>query len=1193
MAGLQRVKKKIAFFLLLSMLVAAVGLPAIAEDDTSEDEPANPEQIVVHTDVEKLKIGEGDVLTINSWLSGTTKEQTIPVVIDSAFDGDAKIILNGSSITSDTEGTEDTEDTTAYRIKYPANGRQVSFSVAIKGKITGVKSGQNLGTISIGGDTDTKAVIKLYYSDVKTVDKIITNFSEVRLTRNKTQTVSAWLSPKPAVDKNYAVQVTGNYADYITVGPLNDEGEMTFGKDGVPSTIDIALAADLPTDVTDGYILGEVVIGSGGCQPATIYVRYAKEERLLKEIVFLKKELKLEVGKTYQLEPVLKPKNATDTELKWTIDNTDVATVENGLITALEPGEATITAAAVHGDATASVKLTVYSAAGSQGYDVQVGQIKADPAEPDALLEWQPDANHHQTLLVTGQHKLELTLVSKDNGVLPSEPIRWKSNRSSIATFVVEENGKEKQVSSVTIKQTATDSPNKAVLQIKGPGTATITATGVNSGEHFNFTLKAQVQKIEDIELSYRNFYDTGDYIAVPRFLEDEPDAAVPLELAVDRRLQLKVDLLPSDTTDRKVTWKTSTAKVAKVDRNNVLVATGAGDAIITAQVKQTVERNTKTPDGGTTTTEDTDTDDSKKEHLVTFAFKVHVVDGDDLDSITVTPCNEKGTITEEGAVIVKLEDSKRFDNRTGDGEAGNPHPFILPAGGTKYFLVKNGSELTESAKIKWKATRSGYLTVKQKTLDTGDVLLTVKGTTSVSRIKEHDLVRLVATNVGEFPTEVISPDLPSGNYPEIFFKIEAAAPESIQIKNVPKLLEIGHSWELGVTMKPKRSDQRVKWSISDSDIAQIDEDTGVITGLKTGTATVWVASVKDPNIKAQAEILVGYKVSSAKLNATSVKLAQGETFQLLVSVLPYQAQEAYEEIGQITFAAADDHIAYVDGDGVVHLYETAQPGEKTTIYVYIGAPENPLKKLKCKVQVVENATEDPTAEELEKVVVTTKTPDITLQPGSNKKLSYVISGLSSAQKSRVKVDWVPILGDGADAGVTVDQVIRKDDLGVVSVVENPMWNQAQVKATFWYVKHNADGTDGERIQLTTKQEPEVDGREENTLLYTININPALVVSVDGGEAVSKPDTIYIKDGFDGITLEALLTPAAGANISWTTNKTFDRYLLLTPAEDNPNMQTVTLRGERPDKEVTVSLKLKSDVVKKTITVKFKIYPDE
>ncbi len=65
-------------------------------------------------------------------------------------------------------------------------------------------------------------------------------------------------------------------------------------------------------------------------------------------------------GQTEKLTATISPDNATNKNVIWSSDNTDVATVDaNGLITAVAPGKATITVTTVDGNKTAACEVTV------------------------------------------------------------------------------------------------------------------------------------------------------------------------------------------------------------------------------------------------------------------------------------------------------------------------------------------------------------------------------------------------------------------------------------------------------------------------------------------------------------------------------------------------------------------------------------------------------------------------------------------------------------------------------------------------------------------------------------------------------------------------------------------------------------------------------------------------------------------
>ena len=58
------------------------------------------------------------------------------------------------------------------------------------------------------------------------------------------------------------------------------------------------------------------------------------------------KELTLGVGETARITATVKPDNATNKNVTWSTSDASKATVDNGIVTAVGEGEATITATA-------------------------------------------------------------------------------------------------------------------------------------------------------------------------------------------------------------------------------------------------------------------------------------------------------------------------------------------------------------------------------------------------------------------------------------------------------------------------------------------------------------------------------------------------------------------------------------------------------------------------------------------------------------------------------------------------------------------------------------------------------------------------------------------------------------------------------------------------------------------------------
>ena len=106
-----------------------------------------------------------------------------------------------------------------------------------------------------------------------------------------------------------------------------------------------------------------------------------------------KAELQMYIDGIEKLTATVTPENTTDT-IVWSSDDETVATVDNGLVTAVGPGTATITAKAGDKEATCAVTVTTYfvptqPGAGSSSYHVSVasaanGKVTVNPAAATA-----------------------------------------------------------------------------------------------------------------------------------------------------------------------------------------------------------------------------------------------------------------------------------------------------------------------------------------------------------------------------------------------------------------------------------------------------------------------------------------------------------------------------------------------------------------------------------------------------------------------------------------------------------------------------------------------------------------------------------------------------------------------------------------------------------------------------------------
>lgn len=159
------------------------------------------------------------------------------------------------------------------------------------------------------------------------------NFKSVG-TSNSTQTVTANVTPTVAQLENLKVQCRlGYYGGAINGATVYLEYEVS----GVYYTYSTTISGDMTIAVT---------IGSSGPISVT-------------SVTLDKETASLEVGGTVQLVETVLPANATNKNVTWSTSSSSVATVTNGLVTAVGSGTATITVTTVDGNKTDTCIVTV------------------------------------------------------------------------------------------------------------------------------------------------------------------------------------------------------------------------------------------------------------------------------------------------------------------------------------------------------------------------------------------------------------------------------------------------------------------------------------------------------------------------------------------------------------------------------------------------------------------------------------------------------------------------------------------------------------------------------------------------------------------------------------------------------------------------------------------------------------------
>ena len=157
---------------------------------------------------------------------------------------------------------------------------------------------------------------------------------------------------------------------------------------------------------------------------------------------------------------------------------------------------------------------------------------------------------------------------------------------------------------------------------------------------------------------------------------------------------------------------------------------------------------------------------------------------------------------------------------------------------------------------------------------------------------------------------------------------------------------ELGDTYQLTATVLPEdASDKSVKWISSDENVCTISE-TGLVTTIGVGTATVTVTSV-DGGKTATCEVTISIPVKSIVLNMATLQMKVGESQELKAIVSPDNATDKTLE-----WTSSDDAIATVDENGIV----TTKKAGKATITA--KSVSNPDVVATCEVTVIQPVSE-------------------------------------------------------------------------------------------------------------------------------------------------------------------------------------------------------------------------------------------
>ncbi|MBO6044969.1 MAG: Ig domain-containing protein [Bacteroidales bacterium] len=255
-----------------------------------------------------------------------------------------------------------------------------SVATVSNGKVTAVKAGSAAITVKSvdGGFTASCAVTVA--AKVIDVSSVSLSKTELTLTEGDSETITATVKPDDATDKT----VTWTSSD--TAVATVEGGKITAVKDGEAT-----------------------ITAKAGDKTATCKVTVEKKVIAVESVELDKTEIELTEGDSATLVATVKPDDATDKSVTWSSSDPEVATVEDGKVTAVKEGTATITVKA--GEKSATCVVTVKKKV------IEVESVELDKTEVE---------------LIEGESATLVATVKPDDAT--DKTVTWSSSDPEVAT---------------------------------------------------------------------------------------------------------------------------------------------------------------------------------------------------------------------------------------------------------------------------------------------------------------------------------------------------------------------------------------------------------------------------------------------------------------------------------------------------------------------------------------------------------------------------------------------------------------------------------------------------------------------------------------------------------------------------------------------------------------------------------------
>lgn len=696
------------------------------------------------------------------------------------------------------------------------------------------------------------------------------------------------------------------------------------------------------------------------------------------------KDIMLKVGESFTLKanPV---SGAVLGDIAWTSSNPAVATVNNGVVTAVSAGDVDITAS--YDGVSRVCKVQVESVITSLKLDTEKltmkpGQVKSIGAIADGDLSqmaWYSTNEKVATVTkgsVTAVAPGTATIQAMCDGVMASCVVTVEAAALTEITIdpatVRLTAGETEQLTAAPndgaeLKDIAWASSDIAIATVANgkvtavaPGTAAITAVSEGVEGKCIVTVNAALTALE---MNLRE---------------------ISLETGKSAELTVSAN---EGAVLGEVQWSSSDEAVATVEKGKV-TAVAPGTALITAAAGGRAASCTVNVTEPLTGIE-LDVQTAALLTGETKMLKVIANEGAEAENITWTSSNTAVVSVKDGLVT-----ALSVGEATITAVCGNYHatckitvnePLTQITLNYTETLLEEGKEIQLTAQPNEGASMEGAVWSTSDdtvaTVDGGKVKAVASGT-AVITVVCGDVSASCTVTVKEYvaPVEVLDSD---------------------GILYVGETLQLNYAYNFSAN-EPLRS---AVWSVDNASVATIDADTGLLTGVSTGTvkATITCTTTAWKTYKAEVEVEVGLRVIGITLDKTALDMELNDEQQLTAALSPEGA------VGDIEWRSSDASVAAVSETGVV---KAVGPG---SAIITVACEEFTAS---CTVKVVVSATG-----------IDVFNPSMTLYPKQKGNIRFELKPANVTEKT---LTWVS--SDENIATVTASGIVQGVSEGACTI---------------------------------------------------------------------------------------------------------------------------------------------------------------